>query len=311
MGDFLLLKFAIQDFIEDRKFKNLSPVSINGYQRDLQEFYNWITQQGILNIQDITPHHIKSYFMHLKNEKNNNPVTLNHKLTNLRAFFNYMVQEKILKETPVKIEKQKTDVKIEAFTDEQVYQMLRYFRKLKQREKTFYAYRNYLIILTFLGTGIRLSEIVNLKWRDIDLINDKITVYGKSRKQRTIPLQERLREEFKEYYAFCKKNNINFTDDDYVFTDIRKKQLSKNAIHLVFRRLKKVMGWKNVKLAPHTFRHTFAKNWILSGGDVFSLQRVLGHQSIEMTNRYVSLFGSALKEQNDKYNPLNRLDLFI
>lgn len=307
----MLLKFAIQDFIEDRRFKNLSDVSINGYKIDLGELEKWLNEKGITNIEDVTERDIKQFFYHLKNDKGNNPVTINHKLINIRAFFNYLVKEKIIKESPVTVQKQKVDVKIEAFTDEQVYQILRHFRRMKTKEKTFYAYRNYLMTLTFLGTGIRLGEIVNLRWKDVDLYEGKLTVFGKARKQRTIPLHEKLQEEFKQYRVFAKIKGIDFREDDYVFTDVRKKQLSKNAIHLVYSRVSKIMNWKGVKLSAHTFRHTFAKNWIMSGGDAFSLQRILGHSTLEMTNRYVSLFGSAVKEQNDKYNPLNRIDIYI
>jgi integrase/recombinase XerD len=310
---FLLVKFAIQDFIDDRKIKNLSQDTISGYQRDLGEFRKWLeeTYPDITNIEDVKEKHIKEYFQHLINEKNNNAVTINHKLIYIRAFFNYLVQEKIIKETPVKIKKPKLDVKIEALTDEQVYQILRYFRKIKTRDKTFYAYRNYLMILTFLGTGVRLGELINIRWRDIDLYESKLTVFGKARKQRTIPLHEKLQDEFKEYRIFAKKKGIDFKEDDFVFTDMRKRQLTKNAIHLILKRLKQAMNWKDVSISQTVFRHTFAKNWIISGGDVFSLQRVLGHTQLTTTNRYVSLFGSALKEQNDKHNPLNKIDFFI
>lgn len=307
-GDFLLLQFAIKDFLDDRKFNNASPVTIKGYSYDLNQFYTFITSKGKIDVEEITPRDVKEFFIYCKEELNNNAVTVNHKLTNLKAFFNYLVKEGIIKESPVNIQKQKTDVKIETFTDEQVRQMLGYFRRLKQREKTFYAYRDYLIILTLLGTGIRRGELCNLRWKDIDFENYKMTVIGKKRQQRTVPLTEKLRQELIEYQLFLKKR-FSLTDDDFVFTTSTKKRLSENAIENVFKRLRKIMNFKDVKVSPHTFRHTFAKNWIMNGGDVFSLQRILGHSTIEMTNRYVTLFGSALKEQNDKFNPLNNMDL--
>jgi integrase/recombinase XerD len=304
---FLLLKFAIEDFLDDRRFKNLSPRTIEDYKQILNDFYSFITEQGKMNVEDVTTGDIKRYLLQAK-DKGNKPTTINRKLVNLKIFFNYMVQEKIISENPVKLQRQKVDVKIETFTDEQVRQILGYFRRLKQREKTFYAYRDYLIILTLLGTGIRRGELCNLRWKDIDFENYKMIVMGKKRQQRTVPLTEKLRQELIEYQLFLKKR-FSLTDDDFVFTTSTKRRLSENALGNIFKRLSKIMNFKDVRLSPHTFRHTFAKNWIMNGGDVFSLQRILGHSTIDMTNRYVTLFGSALKEQNDKFNPLNNMDL--
>ncbi|MCM3622933.1 site-specific integrase [Brevibacillus borstelensis] len=77
----------------------------------------------------------------------------------------------------------------------------------------------------------------------------------------------------------------------------------------MFKKLKKVFDFKDVRLSCHTFRHTFAHRMCMNGCDVFSLQRMLRHTEIEMTSRYISMWGTALKEQNDKYNPLNHLEV--
>lgn len=307
---FLLLKFAIKDFIEDREFRNLSPVTIQGYQIDLRNFERYITEKlNKSNVEEITKNDIKSYFVYCRNERGNNAVTVNHKLINIRAFFNYLVEEGILEKSPVEIEKLKTDVRIETFTDEHIRQMLRYYRRLKYRDKSFYAYRDYTIIVTLLGTGIRRGELCNIRWKDIDLTNDKLIVFGKARRQRTIPLTKKLKNELTEYQVFYKKHFGGITDDDYVFVNTLKRQMSENAVQQIFKRLNKIMNFKDVRLSAHTFRHTFAKYWILNGGDITVLQKILGHKTIEMTNRYLNLFGSAIVEQNDKFNPLNNIDI--
>lgn len=304
----MLLKFAIQDYIDDRKFKNLSPATIDTYCNTLRNFHKYCVKNEIVNVEDVKAKDVKGYLRYCQKVRKNNPVSINHKLRNLRMFFNYIIEIDAIEENPAKqINKIKEDVKIDTFTEYHVKQMLGYFRRLKYRDKNFWSYRGYTIIVTLLGTGVRLGELCNLKWKDIDLINHTMTVFGKKRKMRSIPLTTKLVKELSEYQIFCKQFFGNLSE--YVFTTRENTRMTSSAVQNVFKRLKNVMNFKDVRLSAHTFRHTFAKNWILSGGDVFSLQRMLGHQQVQTTMIYVNLFGTALQEQNEKYNPLNNLDI--
>ena len=84
---------------------------------------------------------------------------------------------------------------------------------------------------------------------------------------------------------------------------------TKDGLETQFKTLKKHVSTENVRLSPHTFRHTFAREYIIAGGTVFSLQKIMGHSQIETTNRYVNLWGTVLAEQNNKFNPLNNIDI--
>lgn len=308
---FLLLKFAVKDFRDDREFKNLSPVTIDGYLRTLNEFHAFCVGQEIVNAEDVTPSVIKSYLIHCQKERKNNPTSINHKLHNLKIFFNYLEEIEIIteKRNPVKkISYIKADVKIEVFTDEQVKKMLGYYARMKYRNKSFYSYRDYTIILTLLGTGLRLGELCNLRWNDIDFKNQTITVFGKKRQQSSIPTTTKLQKELAEFKVFNQQNFKN-KEIEYVFTDAQNRQLSPNAIKCVFKRLKTIMNFKNCRVSAHTFRHYFAVSMIKSGADAFTVQKMLRHSNIKMTLIYVNLFGTALAEQNNKYNPLNDLDI--
>ena len=140
----MLLKFAIQDFKDDREFKNLSEQTIKNYMIQLNEFQGFCAEKEILNVEDITANTMKTYFLYCMKSKKNNPVTVNTKIKNLKAFFNYMVEGEIIieKSNPMsKIEKAKTDTKIEVFSDNHIKQMLNYYRRLKGREHSFYAYK--------------------------------------------------------------------------------------------------------------------------------------------------------------------------
>jgi integrase/recombinase XerD len=306
----MLLKFAIQDFRDDREYQNLSKQTIKTYQIMLGEFQQFCVEKEILNVEDVTNNTVKSYLLHCVKFKGNNPVTINTKIKNLRAFFNYMVKSESINEKRnpmLKIDKVKTDTKIEVFSDNHIKQMLGYYRRLKGREHSFYAYRDHTIIITLLGSGVRLGELCNLRWKDVDLVRGTMVVYGKKRVQASIPITHKLVQELAEYKVFCQKF---FPDlSDHVFLNRENAPLTENAVKNVFKRLKTIMNFKDVRLSAHTFRHTFAHRFLMNGGDVFTLQKMLRHSSLKMTEKYLAIWGTALREQNEKFNPLNSLDV--
>lgn len=306
---FLLLKFAIQDFLDDRKFKNVTLKTIESYKNILKHFFDFCNENEILNVQDVTPNTVKKYLLHCQN-KGNNSTTTNTKLQRIRAFFNYMVECEVIEKNPAdKFQRAKEDIKIDVFSDYHIRQMLNYYRRIKQREKAFYAYRDYSIIVTLLGTGLRLSELCSLKWNDIDFVNQTLTVFGKSRKRETIPITEKLAKELSSYKLYCEQYFGAENLSEYVFTNRSNKQLTPNAVQNVFKRLAKIMNFKDVRLSSHTFRHTFCHRLAMSGMSAFAIQKLMRHQNINVTMRYVAMWGNDLKEQNEKFNPLNNLDI--
>jgi integrase/recombinase XerD len=307
---FMLLKFAIQDFKDDREFKNVTRYTLQTYTFMLKNFQEWCATKEALNVEDVTANQVKSYLVHCKNDRGNGAETINTRIKNLKAFFNYMVECEVINEKRnpmLKIEKSRTDIRIEVFNDNHLKQMLAYYRRLKTREKSFYAYRDYTIILTLLGTGMRLGELCNLKWNEVDLINGTVIVFGKNRQQASIPITNKLIKELSEYKMFCEQNFKQMAS--YVFVNKDNKFLSDNAVKCIFKRLKTQMNFKDVRLSAHTFRHTFAHRYLMNGGDVFSLQKMLRHSTLSMTEKYLAIWGTALREQNDKFNPLNNIEV--
>ncbi|MFJ7859846.1 tyrosine-type recombinase/integrase [Peribacillus sp. NPDC097206] len=302
-----MLKFAFQDFIEDRKFKNTTNVNIQNHKVLLGGFIDYCILNEVINVEDVNSGHVKSFLMACQ-EKGNGASTINTKLQRIRAFLNYMVEEGMIKENPAKrVKRLKEDVKINVFTDEQVQQMLGYYRGLKRREKSYFAYRGYMLIITLLGTGIRRKEIINLKWTDVDFTNLTLYVFGKNRRRETVLMTEKLTKELSAYNMFCQ---MNFkTLGEYVFVDSKNAPMTDNSIMLVFKNLQKKMNFSEVRVSPHTFRHTFCHRLAMSGMSAFAIQKMMRHENIAVTMRYVAMWGNDLKEQNDKYNPLNHLDI--
>lgn len=304
----MLLKFAYQDFIDDRKFMNVSESHINNYHNILYKFIKYLTdERQVLNVEDITQQHVKQYL--IEGQKNGNkPGTINTKLVKIRTFLNYCVESDYIKTNPAnKVKTLRDDVRINVFTDEQIQQMLGFYRRLRTRDKQLYAYRDYMLIVTLLGTGIRRREIIGLKWDDIDFINHSMFVFGKNRTRESVPITEKLSKELLAYRHFCEQYFTNL--GEYVFVTVRNKQMSPNAIAQVFKHLGQKMNFKDIRVSCHTFRHTFCHRLALSGMSAFAIQKLMRHKNISVTMKYVAMWGNELREQNDKYNPLNNLEV--
>ena len=273
----------------------------------LKPFIEYCIAKGLNNVADVRYSHIRDYLIECQ-QKGNQPSTINSKIQRMRAFYNYLLEEKVVKENiALKVKQQKEDVKIDVFTDEQIYQMLAYYRSLRRKEQTYFSYRGYLLILLLLGTGLRRKEVIQLKWTDVDIANLTLSVYGKNRQYETVFLTEKLAKELSIYGAFCKQHFGH--DNEYVFLNRDNAPMTDFSISQVFDNLRVKMNFKDVRVSPHTFRHTFCHRLAMSGMSAFAIQKVMRHKSIAVTMRYVAMWGNELKKENEKHNPLNSLDI--
>lgn len=303
----MLLKFAYEDFIAERRFNNTTDTNVENYKRLLYPFINYCIDNGVLNVEDVSYSHLRDYLVECQN-RGNKPNTINSIILRVRAFYNYLVDEKIVRESIAKkVKLQKADVKIDVFTDQQIYQMLAYYRSLRNRDKTYFSYRGYMLILLLLGTGIRRKEVIMLKWSDTDINSLTMNVYGKNRKYETVFLTKKLAKELSIYRTFCIQHFGR--DNEYVFVNRDNTPMTLSTIAGIFRNLKDKMNFKDVRVSPHTFRHTFCHRLAMNGMSVFAIQKLMRHTDVSTTMRYVAMWGNELKEQNDKHNPLNNFEV--
>lgn len=306
----MLLKFAIKEFLDEREFRQVSPKTITNYKFFLGDFHSYCTNNEIIDISDITQSTIKSFLLYCQKKKGNNPTTVNTKLQALKAFFNYLEEIELIttKQNPCKkVGYIKAEVKATTFTDAQVKEILDYFRRFKRRDKSFYAYRDYAIVIFLLSTGCRCGEMCNQKWADVDLTNNHMVVYGKLRTQQGVPIVESLSKELQEWKIFCEKEFKKFPE--YVFVNRKGQRLTEGAVQSIFKRVKEVMGFKDVRCCAHDFRRYFAKSLVIQGADAFTVQKLLRHAKLDMSVKYVGLYGQDLKKRNEEFNPLNNLDI--
>ncbi|MGE8004168.1 tyrosine-type recombinase/integrase [Lysinibacillus sp. NPDC093216] len=301
-----LVKFAVQDFMDERELMNVSKHTITNYRSFFKGWLEWLRENNIQDIEEVSTNTLRLYLSYCKNELGNGSNTINNKIKHLRAFFNHLMENEFIEHNPcLKLKKQQTDERIEVFNDFHIRMMLRYLRRIKRKDHEFTSVRNTCAIKLLLGTGIRLGEMQGLRWSDVT--NSYITVFGKGRKSETVPLSKKVYEELMDWKKYQEKYfNSNI---EYIFVDRSGVQLSYEACKGIFKGLQSALGFKDVRLSAHTFRHTFAQRYLLAGGDPFSLQRILRHTNISMTEKYTSMWGMALQEQNEKYNPLNNIEI--
>jgi integrase/recombinase XerD len=304
----MLIRDSVKEFLTEKEYENLSKNTLKAYEMLFDDFLNWCEKQGFSRVSDLTTRAIKSYLALCKTEKGNNPTSLNTKRRQFRAFFNFLVQEGIIEENPTdSIKRVKEDIRIKTFTDKEVKEILSYLRRIKHRENSFYAVRNYTIFLTLIGTGLRASELTSLKWSDVDLVNHSIKVFGKKRKEESVPLSTSLSKELAYWKEYCLKEFGELSQS--VFVTQQNKPLTVNGLKCWFKRLAKVMDFPETRCSAHSCRHYFAKSWIQSGGDISTLSKVLRHTSIKTTEKYLHFWGNEVAEDNEKYNPLNKLSI--
>jgi site-specific recombinase XerD len=166
--------------------------------------------------------------------------------------------------------------------------------------------RNQTIFMLLLDTGLRIGELINLKLDDIHMEDGYLKVLGKGKKERIVPIGSNA-QKVMQRYLFRHRNRNNDGVNDLVFLSVYGQPLTLNSMKLMFRRLARLSGVS--RLHAHLCRHTFATRFLINGGDVFILQQILGHSSLEMVRNYVNLASSQITLQHRKFSPLDHLNL--
>jgi len=289
-----MFKEAFDDFIRHKKINNLSSDSIHYYESSYKTFCEF--HDPTLPCNTITQNVVERYTEFLQN-KNIVDVTVNSYLRGLRAILYFFMERGYLQEFKIKLIRFNKKIK-ETYTNEELDILL---KKPNLKTCTFTEFRSWVMINYLLSTGNRLSTMINVKCSDIDFDNNVMRLTkAKNRKEQIIPLSSTLREILKEYLFYRKGN-----DDDYLFSTMYGKGMTKSGVTSAIIAYNTNRGV--TKHSIHLFRHTFAKLWILNGGDMFRLQKMLGHSSIDIVKEYVNMFSSDLQVDFDQFNPLESI----
>ncbi|WP_342480475.1 tyrosine-type recombinase/integrase [Paenibacillus sp. FSL L8-0340] len=293
-------------FLRYCRIRNLSDTTLAFYRDTTKELRTQLAAQEVARPIDVTRYHVMTALDVKRNSKilrgrSDTPAdaTINKLIRGWRAFFNWLHTEGYVEINPFKgIGTVKAEKRIiETFSNAQIKALLDAPNRV-----TFTGYRDYVIMMTLLDTGIRVSELAGLRVTDIEWRDRTLKVYGKGRKERLVPFSRTLEKHMREYTEMR-----GVLDTDRIFVNIDNAPFQVRGIQQAVQLYGQAAQIKGVRVSPHTFRHTFAKMYIMNGGDSFSLQKILGHTSLEIVRMYVNLFGTDVSKQHAKFSPLERL----
>jgi integrase/recombinase XerD len=283
-------------FLTDCKYRNLTPATIQFYKWELNRLETFL-EQANLDLVCIVPADLNQRLMHYMLEKKLTPNSINCLIRSCKVFFKFLSEENILENNVavgLKLIKAQNQM-VFTFTEEQVNSIL-----VQPNQTTFTGFRDYVMMLVLLETGIRVMELSNMKISDIDFTEKMIRIAeGKGRKHRFVPIHNTCSYELKKYIR--ERGQQPFED---LWITISSQPMKKQAIEVLVRVHCKKASIKGTRGSCHTFRHTMAKYYLLNGGDVFSLMKILGHSTLNMTRRYIDLFSNDIHVQHEKASPL-------
>jgi len=279
---------------------------------------NFLVRSGLpTNVESIDVSEIRSFILHLKEVKRFefHPLikshdrkltghTINCYLRSIRAFWGWLLKEGFINSNPfvrINIPKAPTKV-ITPFTEEQIQNLIKAIDTSSPA-----GLRNYAIVLTLLDTGMRLGELIGLKKSDVDLRGRTLKVFGKGAKERRLPIGKRLLAALWKYQLYRPQPATGLIDNFFLTRDGW--PLSKNRVEMIIKNLGKKAGLQGVRCSPHTFRHTFCIQFLRNGANLFILQQMTGHSSLEVLRGYVALAESDLKIAHQKFSPVDNLNL--
>jgi integrase/recombinase XerC len=290
----------IQSFLDYLKYeKRYSVHTIISYQTDLIDFFDYLRVQfGTIPLKDINHNFIRSWLANLKN-KGLTSKSLNRKISSLKSFFKYQLKTAMIEATPmINIISPKNSKRLPVFVKEN--ETKRILESLNQSSEDWKSLNARILITIFYSTGMRLSELITLKEKQIDLSRSQIKVLGKGNKERIIPVSKEVLQIIRQYQQL-KKKDFEQTDNFLLVTEKGKKMYPRYAYALV----NKILGMAGTldKKSPHVLRHTFATHLMNNGADLNAVKELLGHSSLASTQVYTHNSIEKLKNVHKKAHP--------
>ncbi len=298
-GDEVYLFEAFEEFILEKEVRNLATATIKNYELTFRLFCEFNEFDNNTLTTEVTLSNVYKWINTMKQE-DVKISSINHYLRDLGVILHWYMDIDRGYIEPFKMPKLETQEEPpKAFEDDEIEALL----EKPRRNDSFVTWRTYVIVNWVLGTGNRAATICDVKISDINFSKREITLgHTKNKKAQIIPLSSSLETVLKEYIKMWRREAAT---DAWLFCNIGEEKLTTNALRISFAKYCKDRGVDKTNI--HGLRHTFAKGWVKNNGNQFALQKILGHSKLTMTSKYVKLYSEDIKDDFDKFNPLDTI----
>ena len=284
----------ILDYIDYLKYeRNLSPETISKYKHNLIVFEKYMLNKNI-NLFDVTQYNIIDFLTNYF--KNKGVSSKTNSITSINNFYIYLIKDKRIDINPCEnIDRPKLKKKLpDVLTVNEVDKLLDIPLHTKE------DYRDKAILEVLYATGIRISELTNLKINDVDFTNKVVRVFGKGSKERIVPINKYALK-YLGMYLDIRGSFLKGKLTDYIFLNSKGEAISRESFGLELNKIVKKQGL-NKKVTPHMLRHSFATHMLNQGADLRSIQELLGHSDISTTTIYTHVSNEKVKNDYLKYH---------
>jgi integrase/recombinase XerD len=291
----------IKNFVSFLKIeKGLAENSVFAYQNDVQKLYEFSIDKK-LDVTDLKYEHLKSFVSALY-DLGLSARSQARVISGIKQFFGFLILEDVLRDDPSELlEMPKIGLKLpEVLSIEEIDQLISIVDMSKNE-----GHRNRAIIETLYSCGLRVSELVNLRFSDLYFEEGFIRVIGKGNKERLVPVSPSVEHEIGIYNDHIRRHQtIKAGNENVVFLNRRGAKLTRVMIFTIIKDLAAAVGLKK-SISPHTFRHSFATHMIEGGANLRAVQEMLGHESITTTEIYTHLDQRFLRDAIISFHPRN------
>lgn len=286
----ICLREAAEEFFKHNAAKNLAKDTQETYKRRISHFIFSIGEgkpASSLRVQEL------DNYMYELSTTGVKPITIATDMRHIRRFINFCAKRGYMVEMEVPIPKVEVEIK-EPYTEDEMRALLK-----KPAGANWVEFRSWVMVNYFFSTGQRLSSVLNIKVKDVDLAEHKVKlVHNKDKRQKYMPLSTALVDILNNYIYVS-----GLAPEDWLFPEYEGGQLKPRSAQEAIAKYNQKRGVS--KTSIHLFRHTFAKNYIRNGGNPAKLQKLLNHKTIHMTMHYVNLYGDDISADIDIFNPLD------
>lgn len=282
--------------------KRLSSHTLTAYDVDLNQFRSYLSDTFELHdLLSVKSSHIRSWIIHRIEEKDATS-TVNRKISCLKSFYKFLVRNNHLKTNPTaRVLRPKMPKRLPKDVLKSKLFDLKDFLELRTRENTYATLRDYVMFMTFYLCGLRRNELIDAQWSDIDFYQNTISVVGKGKKQRLIPIKSEMTAILQDYKRY-QKEYLEFIEENHIFVLDNGKKLYPN---FVYRTIKRYLSMVTTQegLGPHALRHSFATHLLNEGAELNSIKELLGHSSLAATQVYTHNSIEKLKQVHKFSHP--------